>query len=88
MTVNDTIWIPSAYEVNFSVTPIESEGVSYSKFNSDAARKKYNMSASTYYWWLRSAYSSTNYFRYVYYSGGADNGGASSSYGVVPGVCT
>ena len=88
MTVNDTIWIPSAYEVNFSVTPIESEGVSYSKFNSDAARKKYNMSASTYYWWLRSAYSGAYYFRYVYDGGYAGNSSASYSYGVVPGVCT
>ena len=88
MTINDTIWIPSAHEVNFSVTPIESEGVSYSQFNSDTARKKYNMSTSTYYWWLRSAYSNACYFRAVNGSGYADCNGASNSYGVVPGVCT
>ena len=88
MTVNDTIWIPSAHEVNFSVTPIESEGVSYSQFNSDTARKKYNMSASTYYWWLRSARSNANGFRIVGSSGSAGYGSVNDSYGVVPGVCT
>ncbi len=88
MTVNDTIWIPSSYEINYMSTPTESEGVSYSQFYNSATRKKYDMSASPSYWWLRSTISTTSSFRRVGNSGDINTNYANSSLGVVPGVCT
>ena len=52
---NDDIWIPSAYEVNF--TGYETSGVTYSTaFPDNASRIKHKVSGPAAWWWLRSAY--------------------------------
>lgn len=51
---NDDIWIPSAYEVNF--TGYETSGVTSSTaFPDNASRIKHKVSGSAAQWWLRSA---------------------------------
>lgn len=84
-TSNDTIWIPSAWEVGF--TGYETSGVKYNGlfFDNTSRIKQYNGSA--YDWWLRSATSSAN-FRDVLKDGSGGNPSASYSAGVVFGFCT
>lgn len=50
---NDDIWIPSAYEVNF--TGYETSGVTYSTAFPDNASRINKVSGSAAWWWLRSA---------------------------------
>ena len=72
---NDDIWIPSAYEVNF--TGYETSGVTYSTaFPDNASRIKHKVDGSAT-WWLRSA-GSTSSFRIVGNNG--SNGGNAASY--------
>lgn len=80
---NDDIWIPSAYEVNF--TGYENSGVTYSTaFPDNASRIKHKVGGSAAWWWLRSA-NSTNGFRGVGSGGSNGNYGADSSNGVAVG---
>lgn len=80
---NDDIWIPSAYEVNF--TGYETSGVTYSSaFPDNASRIKHKVGATTAWWWLRSAsYAGT--FRLVGSDGSAIGYNAVNSYGVAVG---
>lgn len=80
-TSEDTIWIPSAFEV-FGGSSFETDGVWYASMN---RIKTVNGSATG--WWLRSA-SSTYNFYYVGSGGIVGNGNAGNSYGVVFGFCT
>ena len=83
---NDDIWIPSAYEVNF--TGYETSGVTYSTaFPDNASRIKHKVSDSAAWWWLRSA-SSTGSFRFVSGDGSYGYGSAYYSGGVAVGFCT
>lgn len=78
---NDDIWIPSAYEVNF--TSYETSGVTYSTaFPDNASRIKHKVGGSAAWWWLRSAYS-TYSFRRV---GSDGSHGSSSNAGTSGGV--
>ena len=88
LTISDTVWIPSEYEV-FGTTTYENTGTLYTGVFSDATSriKKYGLNGSASYWWLRSAGSGA-YFRCVYYNGSAYNSSASYAYGVVLGFCT
>lgn len=80
---NDDIWIPSAYEVNF--TGYETSGVTYSTaFPDNASRIKHKVSDSAAWWWLRSAYS-TGLFRIVGSDGSNGYDGAYGSGGVAVG---
>ena len=80
---NDDIWIPSAYEVNFS--DCETSGVTYSSaFPDNASRIKHKVGDSAARWWLRSA-SYVYYFRVVTTDGSASNYGVSYSSGVAVG---
>lgn len=83
---NDDIWIPSAYEVNF--TGYETSGVTYSTaFPDNASRIKHKVSDPAAWWWLRSA-SSTGSFRFVSGDGSYGYGSAYYSGGVAVGFCT
>ena len=88
LTISDTVWIPSEYEI-FGTTSYENSGTLYTGVFTDATSriKKFGLNGSANNWWLRSASSGTN-FRYVVSSGGASYGGANSTYGVVLGFCT
>lgn len=88
LTISDTVWIPSEYEI-FGTTSYENSGTLYTGVFTDATSriKKLGLNGSAYFWWLRSAYSGT-YFRYVNNSGSANNASANSTYGVVLGFCT
>ena len=87
LTIADTIWIPSYKEVGFTnAAYVESDGVVYSVFNSNANRIKYNASGSAAVWWLRSAYSAAG-FRCVYNGGNESNNSANGTNGVVFGFC-
>ena len=80
---NDDIWIPSAYEVNF--TGYETSGVTYSTaFPENASRIKHKVGGSAAWWWLRSA-SNTYNFRVVDYSGSDTDSRSYNSYGVAVG---
>ena len=80
---NDDIWIPSAYEVNFS--DYETSGVTYSStFPDNASRIKHKVGGSAAWWWLRSAYR-TNGFRVVYGDGSSYGRDANYSDGVAVG---
>lgn len=80
---NDDIWIPSAYEVNF--TGHETSGVTYSTaFPDNASRIKHKVSDSAAWWWLRSARDTSN-FRVVSDGGSNYYGTAGSSGGVAVG---
>ena len=80
---NDDIWIPSAYEVNFS--GYETSGVTYSTaFPDNASRIKHKVGGSAVRWWLRSA-GGAGLFRAVYYDGSGGDSGAGSSSGVAVG---
>ena len=57
---NDDIWIPSAYEVNF--TGYETSGIAYSTaFPDNASRIKHKVGGSVAWWWLRSASHTSNF---------------------------
>ena len=88
---NDTIWIPSTYEMftesGAASSVVEDSGVQYTKFNSNNTRiKDYNGSAA--YYWLRSAYASHSYYFYcVSDSGSRYSNVAYNSSGAVFGFC-
>ena len=88
LTISDTVWIPSEYEI-FGTTSYENSGTLYTGVFTDATSriKKYGLNGSASYWWLRSAYGGTG-FRYVSYSGSASDNGAGNANGVVLGFCT
>lgn len=88
LTISDTVWIPSEYEI-FGTTSYENSGTLYTGVFTDATSriKKYGLNGSANYWWLRSAISGTS-FRCVYDIGSANYNYASNSYGVVLGFCT
>lgn len=88
LTISDTVWIPSEYEI-FGTTSYENSGTLYTGVFTDATSriKKYGLNGSANYWWLRSAYSGTS-FRYVYNNGYANISNANFTYGVVLGFCT
>ena len=82
---NDDIWIPSAYEVNFS--DYETSGVTYSTAfpdNANASRIKHKVGSSAAWWWLRSANTATSFGR-VYYDGSHNYYDAYLSRGVAVG---
>ena len=82
---NDDIWIPSAYEVNF--TGYETSGAAYSTaFPDNASRIKHQVGGSAA-WWLRSA-PYTGGFRVVNSGGVGTSYGANGSGGVALGFCT
>ena len=88
---NDTIWIPSTYEMftesGAANSVVEDSGVQYTKFNSNNTRiKDYNGSAA--YYWLRSASASySSSFYCVNNSGSRSNNSADYSNGAVFGFC-
>ena len=88
LTISDTVWIPSEYEI-FGTTSYENSGTLYTGVFTDATSriKKNGLSAFTGNWWLRSAYSGT-IFRYVNNHGLAYYDYAYYTYGVVLGFCT
>ncbi len=84
-TIADMIWIPSVLEVNGTMTPIESSGVTYDNITTSRCNNINN----NYGWWLRSTYSNARDFRYISTSGGSGNStSANTTFGVVLGVCT
>lgn len=88
LTISDTVWIPSEYEI-FGTTSYENSGTLYTGVFTDATSriKKYGLNGSASIWWLRSAYSGT-YFRCVNNGGSALNNNANNANGVVLGFCT
>ena len=88
LTISDTVWIPSEYEI-FGTTSYENSGTLYTGVFTDATSriKKYGLNGSASNWWLRSAISGT-YFRCVNYDGYASNYNANTAAGVVLGFCT
>lgn len=88
LTISDTVWIPSEYEI-FGTTSYENSGTLYTGVFTDATSriKKYGLNGSANSWWLRSAYS-TSSFRCVSNYGYAGNGSAYGADGVVLGFCT
>lgn len=88
LTISDTVWIPSEYEI-FGTTSYENSGTLYTGVFTDATSriKKYGLNGSAGIWWLRSA-SSTGSFRCVVNGGGAFGNNANGAYGVVLGFCT
>ena len=88
LTISDTVWIPSEYEI-FGTTSYENSGTLYTGVFTDATSriKKFGLNGSASVWWLRSAFSGA-YFRCVYGNGGADVSSAGFAYGVVLGFCT
>lgn len=87
LTISDTVWIPSEYEI-FGTTSYENSGTLYTGVFTDATSrvKKCGLNGSAGLWWLRSAGSS--YFRYVLSNGSANISNASNANGVVLGFCT
>ena len=88
LTISDTVWIPSEYEI-FGTTSYENSGTLYTGVFTDATSriKKYGLNGSANYWWLRSANSGTN-FRFVGSNGSANIFSASLANGVILGFCT
>lgn len=88
LTISDTVWIPSEYEI-FGTTSYENSGTLYTGVFTDATSriKKYGLNGSAGIWWLRSANSGAD-FRYVYNNGNANINNANNTYGVVLGFCT
>ena len=88
LTISDTVWIPSEYEI-FGTTSYENSGTLYTGVFTDATSriKKYGLNGSANIWWLRSASSGAG-FRCVNYGGNAGNDGAVYTIGVVLGFCT
>jgi hypothetical protein len=88
LSIADTIWIPSLYEMGFTTSPVESSGVKYDDiFSSSASRIKYNtVNKTAAAWWLRSA-DDTMYFRNITSNGSKGGGSANGKYGVVVGFC-
>jgi len=88
LTISDTVWIPSEYEI-FGTTSYENSGTLYTGVFTDATSriKKYGLNGSASYWWLRSADGGT-YFRCVNSNGSAGYNVANYAYGVVLGFCT
>ena len=96
LTVADTVWIPSFYEVTGNSSIAESSGVSYTGLfgtagysSGSTSRVKYRLNTGAAdLWWLRSAYGATG-FRYVYTTGNASYSNvASNANGLVLGFCT
>lgn len=88
LTISDTVWIPSEYEI-FGTTSYENSGTLYTGVFTDATSriKKLGLNGSAGNWWLRSA-GSTSGFRCVNGNGGAGSNYAGVAYGVVLGFCT
>ena len=88
LTISDTVWIPSEYEI-FGKTSYENSGTLYTGVFTDATSriKKFGLKGSTYIWWLRSAHGGAS-FRCVIGGGSANNNSANGAYGVVLGFCT
>lgn len=88
LTISDTVWIPSEYEI-FGTTSYENSGTLYTGVFTDATSriKKYGLNGSASSWWLRSAHSGTS-FRGVNYGGSANSVSANNTNGVVLGFCT
>lgn len=88
LTISDTVWIPSEYEI-FGTTSYENSGTLYTGVFTDATSriKKYGLNGSANYWWLRSANGGTS-FRCVNNGGNAFSNNANSTNGVVLGFCT
>lgn len=88
LSIADTIWIPSYYEMGFTLAPIESSGVKYDDiFTTDASRIKYDTSTATKAnWWLRTAYNNST-FRIIPSNGYTGSVSATRRNGVVVGFC-
>lgn len=88
LTISDTVWIPSEYEI-FGKTSYENSGTLYTGVFTDATSriKKYGLNGSANDWWLRSA-RSAGVFQCVGSSGGTGFNGAGGAGGVVLGFCT
>ena len=88
---NDTIWIPSTYEMftesNATNSVAEDSGIQYTKFNSDSTRMKHYVSSVKQYW-LRSA-TATNggNFYCMTLSGSRGYYNANEPFGAVFGFC-
>ena len=96
LSIADTVWIPSFYEVTGNSSIGESSGVNYPYLYGTYVydrgapnRVKYRLdNSSADNWWLRSASNATS-FRYINSTGGGSNvRSASNSYGLVLGFCT
>lgn len=90
LTSNDSIWIPSCMDVNYSI-PKEDSGVSYTSiFNTNESRIKYPVGSSlSNSWWLRTA-SNESTFYFVGSNDGVvhESRTADCPYGVCIGFCT
>lgn len=88
LTISDTVWIPSEYEI-FGITSYENSGTLYTGVFTDATSriKKLGLNGSAGNWWLRSAYGASS-FRYVFNNGSVDSISANGAGGVVLGFCT
>lgn len=88
LTISDTVWIPSEYEI-FGTTACENSGTLYTGVFTDATSrsKKYGLNGSANRWWLRSAISAKS-FRTSNSLGNIDNYDANGANGVVLGFCT
>ena len=91
---NDTIWIPSTYEMftessaASSVVETGEDNVQYTIFNNNTKRIK-TLNGSAAYYWLRSAYASySSLFCCVSSDGYRNSNSASYSLGAVFGFCT
>ena len=83
----ETFWIPSAREVGGG-SSYEDSGCSYSKFSTQASRKKYNTGTTeANAWWLRSAASSAIYAYITNMGQMYSTGVAGTDRGIVPGFC-
>lgn len=87
LSINDTIWIPSAREM-FGGSSYENSGCDYTDFfSSDTARIKKNTSSADYYWLRSAGPSGSSYFRGVSSGGTVSYRNASSSGGAALGFC-
>lgn len=88
-TTTDSLWIASLKELNLNTTTTgySGEGEPYPLFTDNASRiKKVNGSAA--HWWTRSpGTGSSTGFNFIHSSGSGSSTNASSSYGVVLGLC-
>ena len=88
VTSTEDVWAPSMYEIGFSGSTYESMGARYNTlFDSNAARIKYKVGASSAAsWWSRSA-TGTNTISYVYPSGSNGTYGANTARALALGFC-
>ena len=87
LTISDTVWIPSEYEI-FGTTSYENSGTLYTGVftNTTSRIKKLGLNGSASYWWLRSAGSGTVFL--CVRSNGSAYGVNAGTVGVVLGFCT